>query len=72
MEDKSTMCVEAIYRNAKSSVHYVSWRKERVEDVVNNKLRTTLLRLSMDSKLEEEILMYNNEKDKHVIAQASS
>ncbi|WP_244157844.1 hypothetical protein [Paenibacillus typhae] len=39
---------------------------------MTNKLRTTLMRLSMDNQLEEEIRMYHNEKNKHVIAQVSS
>ncbi|QUL55197.1 hypothetical protein KDC22_00965 [Paenibacillus tritici] len=43
-----------------------------MEEVVTNKLRTTLMRLSMDNQLEEEIRMYHNEKNKHVIAQVSS
>lgn len=59
-------------RKGKEFCSYVGWRKERVEEVVTNKLRTTLLRLSMDNQLEEEIRMYHNEKNKHVIAQASS
>ncbi|MNW49764.1 hypothetical protein D3C74_271940 [compost metagenome] len=59
-------------RKGKEYCSYVGWRKERVEEVVTNKLRTTLLRLSMDNQLEEEIRMYHNEKNKHLIAQASS
>ncbi len=59
-------------RKGKEYCPYVGWRKERVEEVVTNKLRTTLLRLSLDNHLEEEIRMYHNEKNKHVIAQASS
>jgi DNA invertase Pin-like site-specific DNA recombinase len=59
-------------RKGKEYCSYVGWRKERVEEVVTNKLRTTLLRLSMDNQLEEEIRMYHNEKNKHLIAQASN
>lgn len=59
-------------RKGKEFCSYVGWRKERVEEVVTNKLRTTLMRLAMDNQLEEEIRMYHNEKNKHVIAQVSS
>ncbi|MFB5270019.1 hypothetical protein ACE41H_25000 [Paenibacillus enshidis] len=59
-------------RKGEEFCSYVGWRKERVEEVVTNKLRTTLLRLSMDNQLEEEIRMYYNEKNKHLIALASS
>lgn len=58
-------------RKGKEYCSYVGWRKERIEEVVTSKLRTTLLRLLMDNQLEEEIRMYHNEKNKHVIAQAS-
>lgn len=59
-------------RKGKEFCSYVGWRKERIEEVVTNKLRTTLLRLSMDNQLEEEIRMYHNEKNKHVITQVSN
>ncbi|MNW41899.1 hypothetical protein D3C74_190540 [compost metagenome] len=59
-------------RKGKEFCSYVGWRKERVEEVVTNKLRTTLLRMSMDNQLEEEIRMYHQEKNKHIIFQASS
>lgn len=59
-------------RKGKEFCSYVGWRKERIEEVVTNKLRTTLLPLSMDNQLEEEIHMYYNEKNKHLVAQASS
>ncbi|MFC3342173.1 hypothetical protein [Paenibacillus abyssi] len=50
----------------------MSWRKERAEEIVSNKLRTTLLRLLMDNNLEEEIRMYHNDKNKHVSVQQSN
>lgn len=56
-------------RKGKEFCSYVGWRKDRVEELVANKLRTTLLRLSMDNNLMEEILLYHNEKNKHLIAQ---
>ncbi|TBL69781.1 recombinase family protein [Paenibacillus thalictri] len=59
-------------RKGKEFCSYVSWRKERVEEIVTNKLRTTLLRLSMDNQLEEEILHYHNEKNKHVVVRLSN
>jgi len=48
------------------------WQKDRVEELVANKLRTALLRLSMDNNLLEEIRLYHNEKNKHVIVQLSN
>jgi len=59
-------------RKGKEFCPYIAWRKERVEEIVKNKLRTTLLRLSMDNQLEEEIKLYHNEKNKHIIAQVSN
>lgn len=55
-------------RKGKEYCSYIGWRKERIEEVVTNKLRMTLLRLSMNNQLEVEIRMYHNEKNKHVIA----
>ncbi|QNK57439.1 recombinase family protein [Paenibacillus sp. PAMC21692] len=51
-------------RKGKEFCSYVGWRKERVEEVVTNKLRMTLLRLSMDNQLADEIQRYYNEKNK--------
>ncbi|MFD1773884.1 hypothetical protein [Paenibacillus rhizophilus] len=59
-------------RKGKEFCPYVGWRKELVEEIVTNKLRTTLLQLSMDNQLEEEIRMYHNENNKLVVAQISS
>ena len=59
-------------RKGKQFCSYVGWRKERVEEVVINKLRTTLLRLSMDSQLEEEINRYYGEKNMHQIQRMGS
>jgi site-specific DNA recombinase len=59
-------------RKGKEFCTYVGWRKERVEEIVTNKLRTTFLRLSMDNQLEEEIRMYHVEKNRHVIQQIAS
>ncbi|CAH1215648.1 hypothetical protein PAECIP111893_03995 [Paenibacillus plantiphilus] len=59
-------------RKGKEFCSYVGWRKERVEEIFTNKLRTILLRLSMGNHLEEEIHMYHNEKNKHLITQVSS
>lgn len=59
-------------RKGKEFCTYVGWRKERVEEIVNNKLRTTLLRLSMGDNLAEEIQLYHNEQNKHVIVRSSN
>lgn len=59
-------------RKGKEFCSYVGWRKERVEEVVTNKLRTTLLRLSMDNQLEEEINRYYGEKNKPLIQKVGS
>jgi len=59
-------------RKGKEYCSYAGWRKERIEEVVTNKLRMTLLRLSMHNQLEEEIRIYHNEKNKHVVNQISS
>lgn len=47
-------------------------RKERVEEIVTNKLRTTLLRLSMDNQLADEIQHYYNEKNKSQVQRAAT
>lgn len=59
-------------RKGKEFCSYVGWRKERVEEVVTNRLRTTLLRLSMDNQFEEEIRMFHADKNKHIIQRAAS
>jgi hypothetical protein len=59
-------------RKGKDFCPYVGWRKERVEELVANKLRTTLLRLSMDNYLADEIRLYHNDKNKHLIVQQSN
>ena len=59
-------------REGKDFCPYVGWRKERVEKLVANKLRTTLLRLSMDNNLADEIRLYHNDKNKHQIVQQSN
>lgn len=51
-------------RKGREFYSYVGWRKERVEEIVTTKLRTTLLRLSMDNQLADEIQHYYNEKNK--------
>lgn len=59
-------------RKGKEFCSYIAWRKDRVEGIVSNRLRSGLLRLSMDNLLEEEITAYHNEKNKHVLAKLSN
>lgn len=59
-------------RKGKDFCPYVGWRKDRVEELVSNKLRTALLRLSMDNNLSEEIRLYHNDKNKHWKVQQSN
>ncbi|MFE4714777.1 hypothetical protein ACFRAM_28440 [Paenibacillus sp. NPDC056722] len=50
----------------------MSWRKERIEQIVTNKLRSVLLRLTFDNQLEEEICKYHNDVNKHVLLECSN
>jgi len=59
-------------RKGKEFCSYVGWNKDRVEELAANKLRTALLRLSMDNNLLEEIRLYHNEKNKHVTVQLTN
>lgn len=59
-------------RKGKEFCSYVGWRKERVEEVVTTKLRTMLLRLSMDNQLADEIQHYYNEKNKNQVQRAAT
>lgn len=59
-------------RKGKEFCPYVGWRKERIEEIVTNKLRTTLMRLLMDNQLEEEIRLYHADQHRHSIQQATS
>lgn len=52
-------------RKGKEFCEYVSWRKEKIDQIVINKLRTALLPLILDNQLEEEIHKYHHEMHKH-------
>jgi len=54
-------------RKGKEFCEYISWRKETIERIVTNKLRTALLRLTLDNQLEAEILRYHNESQRQSI-----
>jgi site-specific DNA recombinase len=54
-------------RKGKEFCKYVSWRKEKIEQIVKNKLRTALLRLTLDDQLEEEIRKYHHEANKQTL-----
>ncbi|WP_256972756.1 recombinase family protein [Saccharibacillus sp. O23] len=53
-------------RKGKEFCPYVSWRKERIEQTVTNKLRSVLLRLTFDNQLEEEIRKYHSDANRHI------
>lgn len=59
-------------RKGKEFCEYNSWRKETLERIVINKLRTSLLRLSLDNQLEEEIRKHHHEGNKQTLATISS
>lgn len=55
-------------RKGKGYCPYAGWRKEHIEKIVANKLRSALLRLTFDDQLEGEIQKYHNESNKHIMA----
>ncbi|MDN4080089.1 recombinase family protein [Paenibacillus polymyxa] len=59
-------------RKGKEFCAYLSWRKERIEQIVTNKLRSVLLRLTFDNQLEEEIRKYHSDANKHVLLESSN
>ncbi|MEK4205015.1 MULTISPECIES: recombinase family protein [Paenibacillus] len=59
-------------RKGKEFCPYVSWRKDRIEQIVVNKLRSALLRLTFDNQLEEEIRKYHDEANRHQIVSAAN
>lgn len=59
-------------RKGKEFCPYVGWRKEHVELAISSKIKTTLLRLSMDNQLQEEIERFSNEKNKYIIQSATA
>jgi len=59
-------------RKGKEFCPYVSWRKDHIERIVANKLRSTLLRLTFDNQLEEEIQKYHGEANRHLKIQAAN
>ncbi|MGG2197856.1 recombinase family protein [Paenibacillus validus] len=52
-------------RKGKAFCPYVGWRKETLEGVVTNKLRTALVRLIMNDQLEDEIRKNHAEQNQH-------
>jgi site-specific DNA recombinase len=58
-------------RKGKEFCEYISWRKETIERIVTNKLRTALLRLTLDNQLDEEILKYHHEVNRQTLAAIS-
>ncbi|PRX72989.1 recombinase-like zinc beta ribbon protein [Cohnella sp. SGD-V74] len=59
-------------RKGKEFCPYVSWRKDHIERIVANKLRSTLLRLTFDNQLEEEIQKCHGEANRHLKIQAAN
>jgi site-specific DNA recombinase len=59
-------------RKGKEFCEYISWRKEHIERIVTNKLRTTLLRLTLENQLEEEINKHYNETHKQTFQAISA
>lgn len=59
-------------RKGKEFCTYVSWRKEKVESIIVNKLRSILLRLTFDNQIGEEIRKYHSEVNKHVVVVVSN
>lgn len=51
-------------RKGKTFCPYVSWKKERVEAVVTNKLRSLLFRLIFEEHLKEELRRYHEDSSK--------
>jgi len=51
-------------RKGKTFCPYVSWRKERIEAVVTNKLRNVLFRLLFEDHLKEELRRYHEDSNK--------
>lgn len=56
-------------RKGKEYCSYVGWSKERVEDIVSNRLRIALMRLLMNDNLVDELLQFYTENNQHRIAQ---
>lgn len=59
-------------RKGKEFCEYISWRKETIERIVTNKLRTAMLRLTLDNQLEEKIRKYHHETHKQTLAAIST
>ena len=55
-------------RKGKDFCPYVGWRKEQIEKIVANKLRSALLRLTFDDQIEREIHQYHRDSNKHIAA----
>ncbi|MBR8661809.1 recombinase family protein [Brevibacillus sp. NL20B1] len=55
-------------RKGKDFCPYVGWRKEQIEKIVANKLRSALLRLTFDDQIVGEIHQYHRDSNKHVVA----
>ncbi|MNB91780.1 hypothetical protein D3C75_388660 [compost metagenome] len=46
---------------------YTSWRKESIERIITSKLRTAVLRLTLDNQLEQAILSHHQETNKQML-----
>lgn len=59
-------------RHGKEFCKHTGWRKERVEEIVTNRLRNFLLQLSLDNNLVEEIQCYHREKNSHSLSRLAT
>lgn len=56
-------------RKGKEYCPYVGWNKEKVEEIVANRMRIALMRLLMNDNLENELKQYYMDSNHHKIAQ---
>lgn len=58
-------------RKGKEFCEYTSWRKESIERIITRKLRTAVLRLTLDNQLEQAISSYHQEVHKQTLSKIS-
>jgi DNA invertase Pin-like site-specific DNA recombinase len=56
-------------RKGKEYCPYVGWNKEKVEEMVANRMRIALMRLLMNDNLEDELRQYYMDSNHHKVAQ---
>jgi site-specific DNA recombinase len=59
-------------RKGKQYCPYAGWSKEKVEEIVTNRLRITLMRLLMNDNLADELRQFYNENNQNRIAQKNN